>query len=328
MRQVADELGISLSTVSLALRGKTVIASETRERVLREAKRLGYVYNRSAANLRQRRRTLVGLVVPDITNPFVGEAALGLQSALAEQGQFAVLANTRDEVSVQGDVIASLIEERAAGIVLIPAMGTESEDLALIHESNTPAVLMNRDVPGSGLPLVGTEDAEIVRVAMDHLSQVHGIKEAAYFGGIGEAGPHVVRKEAFDGELARRQIKDVEAWDTVTGPNPAAAYEAASSLLKTEGLPEAILCHSDSIAIGLIRALDEARIPADRCAIVAIDGIAASAMTTPPLTTVAVDPAHMGRDCGRLLRPSGPAERFSLPPRLIVRRSCGCGGRA
>lgn len=324
MRQVAEELGISLSTVSLALRGKTVIAQETRERVLREAKRLGYVYNRTAANLRQRRRTLVGLVVPDITNPFVGEVALGLQNALAEQGQFVVLANTRDDVGVQTEVIGSLIEERAAGVVLIPAMGTREDHLTMIQESATPAVLMNREVPHSGLPLVGTDDAQILRLAVGHLAETHQIKEAAYFGGIGDAGPHVARKEAFDRESRAREIKDVEAWNAFSGPNPVAAYEVAASLLKTEGLPEAIVCHSDSIAIGLIRALDEAGIPAERCAIVSIDGIAASSMTTPPLTTVAVNAGQMGRISGRLLLPSVDGVPSPVEPRLIVRRSCGC----
>lgn len=331
MRQVADELGISLSTVSLALRGKSVIASETRERVQREAKRLGYVYNRTAANLRQRRRTLVGLVVPDITNPFVGEAALGLQGVLAEQGQFVVLANTRDDVGVQSEVIGSLVEERAAGIVLIPAMGSQDEDLAMIRDSAMPAVLMNRDVPNSGLPLVGSDDAEIIRLAVEHLAEVHSVAEAAYFGGLGEAGPHVARKDAFDLELSARGIKNAGTWNESTGPNPTAAYEAALSLLKAEPIPPAIVCHSDSIAIGLIRALDEARIPPERCAIVSIDGIPASAMTRPPLTTVAVDPGQMGRDCGSLLLQPFKGDgthRGPLRPHLIIRRSCGCGANA
>jgi LacI family transcriptional regulator len=346
MQQVADQLGISLSTVSLALRGKPVIARETRERVMHEAKRLGYVYNRSAANLRQRKRTLVGLVVPDITNPFVGEAALGLQSELAGHGQFVVLANTRDSVATQTEVISSLIEERVAGLVLIPAIGTRDEDLRLLRDSATPAVLMNREVPNSDLPIVGTDDRQIVRLAIEHLRKAHGVTEASYFGGMQDAGPHQARKAAFDRELLEHGIRNMEAWNVTTGrdpedldpaalnkttgPNPAAAYTAALSLLERHPLPQAILCHSDSIAMGLIRALDEKRVPPQSCAIVSIDGIAASAMTTPPLTTVAVDPGQMGRDCGRLLLT--PSERdgthhVPLKPRLILRRSCGCEGR-
>ncbi len=331
MQQVADELGISLSTVSLALRGKPVIAKETRERVQQEAKRLGYVYNRSAANLRQSRRTLVGLVVPDITNPFVGEVALGLQANLAEHSQFVVLANTQDSIGTQTEVIGSLIEERASGLVIIPALGTRAEDLRLLRDSATPAVLMNREVPDSGLPLIGTDDREIVRLAVEHLATVHGIVEAAYFGGLREAGPHQARKAAFDLELRKRQIHSAEAWNQPTGPNPAAAYAAARSLLHAEPLPPAILCHSDSIAIGLIRALDEAGVPSRSCAILSIDGIAASAMTTPPLTTVAVDPGHMGRRSGRLLlhSPDHDAEpEEPARPHLIVRTSCGCPAEA
>lgn len=327
MRQVADGLGISLSTVSLALRGKPVIAAGTRERVLREAERLGYVYNRSAANLRQRRRTLVGLVVPDITNPFVGEVALGLQRELAEQGQFVVLANTRDDVGVQSEVIGSLIEERAAGLVLIPAVGTREEDLRLLRGPGTPAVIMNREVPHSSVPLVGSDDREIIRLAVGHLHEVHRVTEISYFGGLLEAGPHQARKAAFDRELEERGLGTVGEWNVSTGPNATAGYDSALPLLKSGRLPPAVLCHSDSIAIGFIRALDEAGVAPFRCAIVSIDGIAASAMTTPPLTTVGVDPERMGRDAGRLLlqrdRPDG-AHAGPLAPQLIVRRSCGC----
>jgi LacI family transcriptional regulator len=171
---------------------------------------------------------------------------------------------------------------------------------------------------------VGTDDVEIIRLAIEHLAEIHQIHEASYFGGIGEAGPHLARKDAFDRAIAARNIKNVEPWNAVSGPNPTSAYEAAYSLLKTEGIPEAIVCHSDSIAIGLIRALDEVAIPPGRCAIVSIDGIGASAMTTPPLTTIAVDPGQMGRNSGHLLLRATDGERLPLSPRLIVRRSCGC----
>src|SRR5437868_6318268 len=93
MQDVAAALGLSRSTVSLALRDRDVIAVETRERVQAAAAELGYVYNRSAANLRTRRRDVVGLVVPGITNPLVGEVALGLQQALAGSGLIVALSN-------------------------------------------------------------------------------------------------------------------------------------------------------------------------------------------------------------------------------------------
>lgn len=327
MQQLADSLQVSRSTVSLALRGKTIIAAETRQKVQREAERLGYVYNRSAANLRQRRRTLVGLVVPDITNPFVGEVALGLQNALAKQKQFVVLANTGDEVSVQTEVLSSLIEERAGGIVLIPAVGTKAADLRLLHDLQTPAVLMNRHVPGSVIPFVGTDDERISRMAVEHLTEAHNITDAAYFGGLGAAGPRQARNEAFDYELRQRGISNAAVWNVCTGPNPASAFEVASSLLATQPPPAGILCHSDSVATGLLRAFDEAGASLEDCAIMSIDGIAASGMTRPPLTTIAVDPGSMGRRCGHLLlRASG----YDLPPdeialsQLIIRRSCGC----
>lgn len=327
MQQLADSLDLSVSTVSLALRGKEVIAAKTRDRIHREAARLGYVYNRSAANLRQSRRTLVGLVVPDITNPFVGEVALGLQGSLAAHGQFVVLANTRDDVATQTEVLDSLLEERAAGIVLIPAVGTESTDLRRVRDSNTPLVLVNRNVPGGGLPFVGTNDREIIRLAVEHLADIHRVREAAYFGGLAQAGPRKARYAAFRHHVEAKGIRNCDLWTVSTGPNAKSAFETARLLLRTGQLPEAIVCHSDSVAAGLLRALDDARVDAAQCAVVSIDGIAASEMTVPPLTTVAVDTAGTGSSAGHLLLTrSGcdPADTAPRPPRLIVRRSCGC----
>jgi LacI family transcriptional regulator len=162
---------------------------------------------------------------------------------------------------------------------------------------------------------------------VEHLHEVHRVTEISYFGGLLEAGPHQARKAAFDRELGERSLGTLAEWNVPTGPNAAAGYETALSLLNSGPLPQAVLCHSDSIAIGFIRALDEAGLAPHRCAIVSIDGIAASAMTTPPLTTVAVDPERMGRDSGRLLRQRDRADEAHsrpLAPHLIVRRSCGC----
>jgi LacI family transcriptional regulator len=124
MQDVADALGVSLSTVSLALRGNEVVARATRHRVQEAAHRLGYVYDRAASRLRTRHRTVVGLVVSDITNPFAAETALGLQRAVMPDGGIVALANRFDRIATQNAILTTLVEERVAGVVLIPALGT------------------------------------------------------------------------------------------------------------------------------------------------------------------------------------------------------------
>lgn len=329
MLDVARSLGVSVSTVSLALGGSEVVASATRERVRREADRLDYVYNRRAANLRKSSRNIVGLVVPDITSPFAAEAALGIQNARALKGHMVALSNTREQIDMQTEILTTLIEERAAGIVLIPALGTRVPDLQLLRRAGMPTVLMNRDVPGSGLRFLGTDDDGIIHRAVDHLVEVHHIRSAAYFGGLSAASPRQNRCSLFGDYLAQLGITNDETWNIPTAPNAQAAYESAITRLPSTQLPDAVLCHSDSIAIGFLRALAVMGGQQRLCAVVGIDGIAAASMTTPSLTTIAVYPGRMGAESGRMLMSAAEptsqlAERHILEPALIVRESCGC----
>ncbi len=329
MLDIARSLGVSVSTVSLALGGSDLVAASTRERVRNEADRLGYVYNRRAADLRKSRRNVVGLVVPDITSPFASEAALGLQDSSMLQHHIVALSNTREKIDVQTEILTALIEERAMGIVLIPALGTRSEDLELLNRSKVPTVLMNRDVPGSRFSFVGTDDSALIEMALRHLVEVHKIRSAGYFGGLSDASPRKNRSRLFSAYLRRAGLVDDKTWNITTGPRPLAAFQAARERLRSDAtLPDAILCHSDSIAIGLLRALAiDAR--GRSCAVVGIDGLSSGLLTTPALTSVAVFPARMGAQAGRMLLAEasgrhGAFDRDSLGPQLIQRESCGC----
>jgi len=107
MLDVADSLGVSRATVSLVMRDSPLVAVTTKAAVLHEADRLGYVYNRGAANLRTQRSDVIGLVMPDIVNPFVGEVSLGSQDVLDEYGFFVIIANTRDRLDAQRHIVRS-----------------------------------------------------------------------------------------------------------------------------------------------------------------------------------------------------------------------------
>lgn len=101
MLDIAQAAGLSRATVSQVMRDSPLISPATRDAVLREADRLGYVYHRGAANLRTLRSDVVALVMPDIVNPFVGEVTLGAQEVLAEHGFFVVIANTQERADAQ-----------------------------------------------------------------------------------------------------------------------------------------------------------------------------------------------------------------------------------
>ena len=105
MIDIARAAGVSKSTVSLVLQGSDLIKLETRARVKEAIERLGYVYNRGAANLRASSSSFVGMVISDLTNPFFAELAVGIESALYALGFVPILANTNEDAARQGHVL-------------------------------------------------------------------------------------------------------------------------------------------------------------------------------------------------------------------------------
>ena len=127
---VAKKAGVSKSTVSLVVRNSSSVRDKTRLAVLHAMEELGYVYNRSAANMRTGNAGLVGLVINDLTNPFFTEFATSLQMALNEKGYATVVANTDDNPEIQDRVVGAMLEHGVSALILSPAYGDIDGTLA------------------------------------------------------------------------------------------------------------------------------------------------------------------------------------------------------
>lgn len=320
MADVAESLGLSVSTISLAFRDSPLIASTTRAAVRKEAQRLGYVYNRGAANLRRSTSELVGLVVPDIRNEFAAEVALGLQEVLESDGLFVALANTGDDLGRQGEILQSLREQRVEGIVLIPALHSQPHDVEL---SDVQVVLMNRAIEGSRLQYIGVDEFALVKVATDHLFLRHRVESASYFGGIREASGRIARAAAFHELAVETGVAMSAPWMTATPRTAHGAYEVAAGLLQSTPPPNGLLCHSDEIAWGVLRALREAGYGPEDCRVIGIDDLPVSSVFSPSVTSVALQPRQLGREAGAALRGTLHASPARIP-QLNIRESCGC----
>src|SRR5215470_14502280 len=128
--EVARDAGVSRATASLVLRGSDLVADETRERVLASMRKLGYVYHRGAASLRTQRSHTVGLIVPDVTNPFFAEMTVGIEQRLDQAQHVVLLGNTAETLNKQERLLAMMQEYRADGVLLCPATGTSAQTIA------------------------------------------------------------------------------------------------------------------------------------------------------------------------------------------------------
>jgi LacI family transcriptional regulator len=196
---VARRAGVSKSTVSLVLGGSSLVAETTRERVSDAMNELGYIYHRGAATLRGAKSGVIGMVINDLSNPFYVELAIGIEQACQGGAYIPFLANTAESTVRQHQVIRSMREHGAAGLVLAPAMGTSASELKPLL-AGLPVVQVMRRLPGLRASFVAPENKEGARKATAHLIAV-GHRRVAFVGGVSSM---LVREERLAGyRLAR-----------------------------------------------------------------------------------------------------------------------------
>jgi len=322
---VAKQAGVSPMTVSRVVNGSGPVSPEMRARVEQALADTGYVPNTLARNLRTRRTDTVGLVMPDMTNPFFTMLAQGVETAAREAGISLLLANTDQSEDEERRLVPILLQRQIDGLLIIPA-GSCADTALLCRDQGVPLVVVDRrpDTPDVDVVRADAEGGSfelgrlLVGLGHRHMAVLTGpatvptaIDRAAGFGrALEEAGlpEPLVRHGAF----------------TIDG-----GREMAHALMAERPRPTALFAANNFIAIGVQHALEELglRVPED-VALVGLDDLP-EAMVTFPFLTVAAQPAvEMGRRSvalllERLANPDGPAEEVVLPTELVVRRSSG-----
>jgi LacI family transcriptional regulator, galactose operon repressor len=328
MIDIARAAGVSKSTVSLVLKGSDLVKADTRARVETAIDRLGYVYNRGAANLRASSSSFVGMVISDLTNPFFAELAVGIESALYALGFVPILANTNEDVERQAYVLRSLREHSVAGIIMSPARGTNAWTLANQLPPTMPTIITMRRIAGGPFPYIGPDNRAGSREAVAHLLRL-GHRRVAYLGGDEKITTQQERAAGWQDALAAAGIPYEEGLMFPAPPTRAGGRDALERALSSPRPPTAVFCYNDIVAMGATRALSmRGMTPGRDMAVVGFDDIAEAEHNAPPLTTVNGDTRELGARCAdsliRLIRGEDPAGlSFAGRARLIVRESCG-----
>ncbi len=329
VKDIARHAGVSPATVSLVLRNSPLVAETTRAGVQSSIHSLGYVYDRAAANLRARLTHTVGLVICEITNPFYAALAAGVDNALDQAGWVAFVANTSESPERQGRFIARMREHRVDGILLAPAEGTSPSSINELGRQGLPVVQMLRRVGQRDGDYVSADFRLGMALAAEHLIRL-GHRRIAFIGGGRRVTPARDRAEAFREILPRFGLPVgpiVKCMPTREG-----GASAIEELFRTKAAaPTAVLCHNDLCALGAMLGLvDRGLVPGRDVAVIGFDNIPEAAMHRPALTTVAIGAREIGEEAARLLlrrikSPEASSESIILPPKLIIRSSCGGG---
>ena len=330
LKDIAEELNLSVVTISKVLRHHPDIGQATRERVLQRMKELNYRPNLAARALVTGRTHAIGLIVPDLVHPFFGMVAKGLSGHLRAKGYSLVLSSSDGDTDLERQEIEQLLSRRVDVLVIASAQ-TTSETFRGIQEQKTPVVLIDRKFEGLPAHFVGVDDLEVGRLATEHLLEV-GCRHLAHIGGP-EVSTANGRLRGYRDVLAKRHIK--ESADTVIrreGTDEIGhGYRAMQRLLELKPRPDGIFCYNDPTALGAMKAVMEAGldIPND-VAILGCGNATFADLMRIPLTSVDQQSDEIGKRAAKLAlgllenAPSRPRQ-ILLQPKLVARESTARG---
>jgi LacI family transcriptional regulator len=324
IREVAAAAQVSTATVSRVLSGVDTVDPALAARVEAAATRLGYRTNRVARALRRRSTQTVGVVVPDITNPFFPAAIQAVEGALRQAGLSLLLCDAGNDVAVEAELLRNLMDHQVDGLLISACDWVASRQAVALAASQIPLIQIDRRALGH-MPYVGVDQADAIAQLVEHL-RGEGYRRYAYI------TPHTSisnAKERLDEFLSLVRPIDPEVDKRVyTGDFSVSwGYEAAERILATRPLPDAIVCANDLSAVGALRALREHQISVPRdIAVTGFDDTVLSIATQPPLTTVRQPLEELGREAVSMLRLAmtdreSPARSAVLKAALIVRES-------
>lgn len=320
LQGLADRLGISATTVSRVLNGRARqyrISRETEEAVLALAAQLHYSPNQLARGLRMRRSMTVGLVIPDISNPFFAGTARSVEMEAGKRGYAIVLCDTREDTAVEIRSLQILEDRDVDGLVVFP-VGQSGEHLRRYENGRLPVVVADRCFPDLRLPYVVSDNCGGARQAVDYLAS-RGHRTIACVGGMPGTLPGKERIRGYRDAMEHNNLRIDDSLVVGNGFSEESGYESMAALIGKRPDVTAVWAAGSLVAMGILRALAEADLAVpDDVSVVCFDDPAWADFLRTPLTAVAQDNAAMGRAAVALLLDGPGAGRDAAPERVVL----------
>jgi len=331
LTDVAERAGVSTATVSRVLNGLGPTSEDVRARVLRAAKELDYHPNWLARSLRARRTNTVGLVLPDIENPFFTALVKGAERAAGTRGWNLILCNSDEDLGREEALVRTLAERKIDGLLLCPAVGPHG--FLARYQGHLPIVAVNRMIPDASVPTVTADNHQGAYAAASHLL-AKGLRPLALLLGTPNLSTTEARLAGCRRAAAEFDVPSEDLRLKVGYGRTREGYKAAAECLEETPRPRAIFAFNNLMAEAALLAIHDRglRCPED-VALIGFDDFRSAAAMTPPLTVVEQDPVGMGEKAVEVLGDvvaSGEAAVCNtvLPARLLLRASCGCPASA
>lgn len=330
LKDIANELGLSVVTVSKVLRDHPDIGAETRRRVLKRMRELNYQPNIAARTLVTGRTWALGLVVPDLLHPFFAEIAKAISAETRKQGYSLFISSSDEDPDLEVQEIKQLLARRV-DVIMVASAQWSVECFRTIEEHKTPYILIDRRFQGLVANFVGVDDEAVGVLATSHLIE-QGCRRIAHIRGP-EVSTAVGRLEGYKQALATYNATPLPGHIVSLGISgdhrgEKGGYEATRRLLLTDPRPDGVFCFNDPSALGAMRAILDVglRIPED-VAVVGCGNLSYSDFLRVPLSSVDQGSENIGRYAADLAlkiagkkMPAKPKIEL-IPPRVVVRAS-------
>jgi len=322
---VARLAGVSHQTVSRVINNKAEVSPETRQRVLAVVEQTGYRPSGLARGLATSRTSTIGMIVPDISNPFFSDIARGIEMMAYERGYDVFLCNTNEDPGRELNVLYSL-EQRGVDGVILCGMREETPRLLNALEAFSAVVLVNRLLDDRAYPAVMIDNVGGAIEAVKHFLKL-GRTSIGFLMGSAFSYSARQRREGYLDAMTEAGISVDDDWTTYCEPTVEGGECATQRLLQAHPEIDALFCHNDLVAVGAVQACNALgrRVP-DDVAIIGFDDIYLAALVTPSLTTCHVPRVEIGNLAIRLLLQQIDDEELEEPiiitfPQLITRES-------
>lgn len=329
MKDIAQELGVSVVTVSKALRNHPDISNHTRERVQAKVKELNYRPNLTARSLVTGRSSLIGLIVPDLIHPFFADVAKGLSLALREHGYFLVLTSSEEDPALEQQEIEHMLAHRLDALVVATCQ-SDPEPLRRIQAGDTPLILLDRFFDDFDSHFVGSDDYHAGKIATEHLLSI-GCKRIAHIRGP-ENSTGRRRLKGFLDTLNKHHVaippEYIAKARSVDVEGKRHGAEGLKAFYELRRPPDGLFCYNDVVATGVIMqaCVQGIRVPED-LAVIGCGNLHFDDAIRVPLSSVDQRSSEIGARTAKLIlelikeEGTTKARRIIVQPRLTVRAS-------
>lgn len=327
---IAKKAGVSSATISRVLNNSSYVKDETKEKVLKVIEEMNYVPSAIARSLSRRETSTIGIIVPDITNPYFGEIIKGISKIAEEVGLNIILFNTNNDIKSELKALDEVKKHRLKGVIMTPGFGdTKFENVFIdtIKSTSMPIILVSADLNYMNLNGVFVDDIKGGFDATDLLIK-KGHRKIGIITGIISSSSAINRLNGYKKALKENNLPIINKYIKEGKFNLDKTYEITKEFLEMEDPPTALIACSNMMTLGVIKALFEKnkKIPED-IALVGFNKIEFIDIVGINLTYVEDSPMELGRSAIKLLLEIFQSEeknkvtRINIPPKLVLNGS-------